>query len=120
MVHLWKTHIEVTPKPSFPEMTVVGRIGLRRMVCSEEEVSMLAKWTGTPGVRVDPSSLTQECLTAIGSKKIDADVSVAMISCDARAKRIILRGFAFSWGRCVLGENEGMWGILPLCQRSLR
>lgn len=41
------------------------------------------KWTGMPGVRVEPSSLTQECFTAVGSKKIAADVSDASISCEA-------------------------------------
>ena len=68
----------------------MGLIGLRRMVCSEEAVLMLAKWTGTPGVRVDPSSLTQECLTAIGSKTTATDVNAARIGCEVRADRIIL------------------------------
>jgi catabolite regulation protein CreA len=36
-----------------------------------------------PGVNVEPSSLTQECFTAVGSKKIAADVSDASISCEA-------------------------------------
>ncbi len=45
---------------------------------------MSARWTGTPGVRVDPSPFTQECLTAIGSKKMAAEVVAARISCEAR------------------------------------
>ena len=88
----------------------MGLIGLRRMVCSKEAVLMLVKWTGTPGVRVDPSSLTQECLTAIGSKKTAADVNAARISCEVRAGRIILRNFASSWGRFELGEKDGSFG----------
>jgi len=54
---------------------------------------MSARWTGTPGVRVEPSSFTQECLTAIGSKKMAAEVIDARISCEARRDgSIILRG----------------------------
>ena len=53
---------------------------------------MSARWTGTPGVRVDPSPFTQECLTAIGSKKMAAEVIAARISCEARRDgSIILR-----------------------------
>ena len=88
-------------------------MGLRRIVCSEEAVLMLAKWTGTPGagVRVDPSSLTQEYLTAIGSKKTAADVNAAKISCEVRAGRIILRNLTASFfGRCELGEKENSFG----------
>ena len=59
---------------------------------------------------MDPSSLTQECLTAVGSKKTAADVNVARISCEVRADRIILRNFASSWGRCELGEKDGSFG----------
>ena len=77
--------MEVMPSPSFPEIAVVGLIGLRRIVCSEEAVLTLAKWTGMPGVRVNPSSLTQECLTAVGSKKTAAYVNAARISCKCRA-----------------------------------
>ncbi len=72
--------MEVMPSPSFLEIAVVGLIGLRRIVCFEEAVLMLAKWTGTPGVRVNPSSLMQECFTVVGSKKTAADVNAARIS----------------------------------------
>ena len=48
------------------------------------------KWTGMPGVRVEPSSLTQECFTAVGSKKIAADVSDASISCEAMENIMVI------------------------------
>jgi hypothetical protein len=43
-----------------------------------------------PGNNVEPSSLTQECFTAVGSKKIAADVSDASISCEAMEKNIMV------------------------------
>ena len=60
-----------------PDMPASGLIGFRRMVWSEERVSTPVKYSGTPGDRVEPSSLTQEYFSAVGSKKTAAEVSVA-------------------------------------------
>ena len=81
----------VMPGSAPSVMVVSGEIGLSKMVCSSNVVFRSDRWNGTPGVRVEPSSLTQEYLTAAGSKKIAAEVTVAKISWeDRRVSRIMM------------------------------
>jgi len=66
-------------------MVVLGVMGLNKMVCSSIVVLISVRWTGTPGVRMEPSLLMHECVGADGSKKRAAWArDVARISWEVR------------------------------------
>jgi hypothetical protein len=83
--------MDVVLPPSEEEEEESGLSGLRSTVTSAVDVSTSARRRGTPGVKVDPStSLMQEYLGAVGSKKIGdgaADANDVAVERTARWRR---------------------------------